>query len=210
MTLRLEQRSEDRQDQWLIARPKRSAILYKKQQQAVRWRRFGDGRGPRPAFGRFYEHTFQQSCHSGSRLRLHVARRSRRAFRLADAILGATAMEFISNFWAAYVPVAIVLVAAIVEWVADARHGPRPGRSPDENARGEAVIFYMSWPRSSSARPHTSVPAGAMPGQVISLQEARRRRSRPLGKNGTPSSFAGRENRGRRFDRSRGELMPPA
>jgi hypothetical protein len=99
-------------------------------------------------------------------------------------------MEFISNFWPAYVPVGIVLVAAVIELVADARKRRMPRPSPDlrEHAPARAVVFYMAWPRASAAR--RSVPAGAMPGRVISLDEARRRRARAPGESGTRRSRA--------------------
>lgn len=93
-------------------------------------------------------------------------------------------MEFISNFWAAYVPVGIVLVAAVVELVSDARKRrmSRPSRDKRQHARGRAVVFYMAWPRAASAPPR-SVPAGAMSGRVIYLDEVRRRRAHRPGEN---------------------------
>jgi hypothetical protein len=92
-------------------------------------------------------------------------------------------MEFISNFWAAYVPVGIVFVVAVIEWVGDARKGwtRRPSLDEREHARASAVVFHLAWPRSPSAPRRTTLPAGAVPGRVISLQEARRRRSQAPG-----------------------------
>lgn len=88
-------------------------------------------------------------------------------------------MGFISYFWAAYVPVGVVIVAAVVELVAAARQERTPPPSPNkrERASGRAVVFYMAWPRASSV-PRGSVPSGVVSGRVVGLEEARRRRSR--------------------------------
>ena len=100
-------------------------------------------------------------------------------------------MGFISNFWAAYVPVGVVLVAAIIELVAGARKRRMRHPSPDqrEHAPGRAVVFHMAWPRASSARPR-SVPTGVLPARVINLDEARRRRAHALHESGIRRSRA--------------------
>ena len=97
-------------------------------------------------------------------------------------------MEFISNFWAAYVPVGIVLVAAVIELVADARERWMPRSSPErfDHARGNVIVFRLASPRASSASPHTGAPGG----RVISMQEARRRRAHAPCKSGTQRSRA--------------------
>jgi hypothetical protein len=48
-------------------------------------------------------------------------------------------MEFISHFWPAYVPVGIVLVAAAIEWAADAQKGRTPLRSPNQFERAPSL-----------------------------------------------------------------------
>jgi uncharacterized membrane protein len=100
-------------------------------------------------------------------------------------------MAFISTFWAAYLPVGVVLVAAVIELVSNARKRRPPPPSPDkrEDAPARAVVFYMAWPRVSAARGR-NVPVGAVSGRVISLQEARRRRSLIAGQSGTQRSRA--------------------
>jgi hypothetical protein len=52
-------------------------------------------------------------------------------------------MEFISNFWPAYVPIGIVLVAAIVELVIDAgkRERSRPSLDQLESVPGNVIIL---------------------------------------------------------------------
>jgi hypothetical protein len=52
-------------------------------------------------------------------------------------------MEFISNFWPAYVPIGIVLVAAIIELVIDAgkRERSRPSLDQLESVPGNVIIF---------------------------------------------------------------------
>lgn len=95
-------------------------------------------------------------------------------------------MEFIANFWAAYVPVAIVLVAAIVELVIRARESRTPRPDKLEYARANVIMLPT---RSRSSR-RADAAAGAAPGRVISLQDARRRRILLPGGSGTRRSHA--------------------
>jgi hypothetical protein len=95
--------------------------------------------------------------------------------RLPAGTAGATAMGFISYFWAAYVPVGIVAVAAVVELVTDARKRRTRRPSPDkfENAAANVIALSPKRPRSS-LHPHpAAVPARGAPGLVVMLSEAR-------------------------------------
>ena len=71
-------------------------------------------------------------------------------------------MGFIANFWAAYVPVGIVLLAAIVELVTDAskRRTPRPSLDKLESA-GNVIVLSPTRPRFLSLRHRASLGAVA-------------------------------------------------
>ena len=102
-------------------------------------------------------------------------------------------MEFIWNFWPAYVPAAIVVAAVVTEWAVDAWNGraPRLSSAELEQARGNVIVLRLALPGASSA-PRGSVPAGATPGRVIILREARRRRACARRKQGGAAVLAHR------------------
>ena len=86
-------------------------------------------------------------------------------------------MDFIANFWAAYVPVGIVLAAAIVELAVGRRERRAPRSLPNQLDRAPDNVIVL-YPRSSSLfRPRRASVPRATPARVIVLREARQRRS---------------------------------
>jgi hypothetical protein len=98
-------------------------------------------------------------------------------------------MEFISNFWPAYVPIGIVLVAAIIELVIDAgkRERSRPSLDQLESVPGNVIILDHGGARFSSPPRRGALPVGAAPpardevtqlaGQRIPTRSAQSRRA---------------------------------
>jgi hypothetical protein len=99
-------------------------------------------------------------------------------------------MAFISNFWPAYLPVGVLLVAAVSElvtgtWKRRAVCSPRTPHDP-----GQVIVLCSARPGPSQAPCRAAAPAGAVPGRIIMLHGARRRRPHSLGESRIRRSHA--------------------
>ena len=84
-------------------------------------------------------------------------------------------MALSSVFWAACLPVFVLVAAAVTEWAGGARAKPSLAIKPDP-AFGRVLVFDPTR-RRSSPMPHPA-PAAARSGRVIMLHEARRQRAK--------------------------------
>lgn len=86
-------------------------------------------------------------------------------------------MSFLSIFWAAYLPVVVLFIAAFGEWVGVPRRAP----SQFEQNTGPELIHYTRYAtRQPPARHRAAAPLATMPERAVTLHEARLRRSNPL------------------------------
>ena len=91
-------------------------------------------------------------------------------------------MTFLWLFWPAYVPVVVLMMAAVSEWTTAPRGTRVPHASPAKrkHACAGAVVPFPTNLRSLGSQRRDATPMAATTGHVIKLHEARLRRSHSI------------------------------